>query len=542
MSDQRAHVVYRKLLLRNGHGYPLWIPDPDANLGAACRARGLSIGDVGLLTQDGGFDYLFNILAGAHDPINGGEVPPDFVPLRLTACHPIRKIERMHREWSAVTSARVSKKALHAEASVDTPYVGCLGGGCGFEFSTSSEEAAVLVLPHGSTRYDVLNKSAFERYAAEHAASWYEYVNDPDHLGRQAVNGSLYLVTGCDKTASWGTAAVSKPDDTRAVSLTFSTCGFGQGSVAFRSSWSTQLGAETRVFPQDGAEIDTALENQCVFIRGFTISVRENRMMQRMLGSVQFSRISGSSKDELPTFGSRIPFGYSSGSSSSSSSPASSRPGSSNKSMSRPTSARAGIPNKVEEEVEDDVHFFGMDCLDSWGQTEPSIDEPSFLGMECLDSILEEKTNDFRCEDAELLNPSAMINEFILNKFPQARVVMTHDDDWTNVVEELETEDLIQRVISIAEVRIDERGAATLHRDGTDNMCPDSSTNNTRPSEPIETNAQVPTESGVRSKLAEIPRTPINRKGEHLSNGDVGLGRPLVRRDVEGASVLAPTG
>lgn len=39
------------------------------------------IGDVGILTPEGGFNFLFNILRPSSDPINPDDLPGDFSPL-----------------------------------------------------------------------------------------------------------------------------------------------------------------------------------------------------------------------------------------------------------------------------------------------------------------------------------------------------------------------------------------------------------------------------------------------------------------------------
>jgi hypothetical protein len=43
--------------------------------------KGVSIGDVGLITPDGAFDYLFNICLPSDDPVNINRVPENFLPL-----------------------------------------------------------------------------------------------------------------------------------------------------------------------------------------------------------------------------------------------------------------------------------------------------------------------------------------------------------------------------------------------------------------------------------------------------------------------------
>ncbi|EEB98061.1 hypothetical protein MPER_02497, partial [Moniliophthora perniciosa FA553] len=62
--------TYARLLFPLRHGYALWIPEPNELLPPQNRETGVRIGDVGLITEDGGFDYIFNICAAADDPIN----------------------------------------------------------------------------------------------------------------------------------------------------------------------------------------------------------------------------------------------------------------------------------------------------------------------------------------------------------------------------------------------------------------------------------------------------------------------------------------
>jgi hypothetical protein len=78
-----SSAIYRDLLLKHRHGLPLWIPDPDENL-EEHKKQGISIGDLGLLTEDGGFEYLFNIHVDADHSVNKDMViPPSFTPLPL---------------------------------------------------------------------------------------------------------------------------------------------------------------------------------------------------------------------------------------------------------------------------------------------------------------------------------------------------------------------------------------------------------------------------------------------------------------------------
>ena len=62
-------------------------------------------------------------------------------------------------------------------------------------------------MPQGAYHEDLKNISRFRDYALTHAESWYQYANGP--CGREVGNGELHMVTGCDKTTSWGIATFS---------------------------------------------------------------------------------------------------------------------------------------------------------------------------------------------------------------------------------------------------------------------------------------------------------------------------------------------
>ncbi len=177
------------------------------------------------------------------------------------------------------------------------------------EFTISKEQAAILVLPEGATRFDTNRPSLMRNYALEHAREWYEFVNGPTQ-GREALNGSIVLVSGCDKAAAWGSAAMSRPSADHSIKLTFSFPGVAEGQIALGSSWTTQLCTTTRLFPDVSALAFTSLrENQGVFIRGFTISVREKSRVSRVLPvpwrpDVQLAKLS----KPLPDISSRAPY------------------------------------------------------------------------------------------------------------------------------------------------------------------------------------------------------------------------------------------
>jgi hypothetical protein len=60
-SSDGASEVYGRLLLLEKLGYPLWYPDLDENLSNEYLDRGVSIGDVGIITGAGQFNFQFNV-------------------------------------------------------------------------------------------------------------------------------------------------------------------------------------------------------------------------------------------------------------------------------------------------------------------------------------------------------------------------------------------------------------------------------------------------------------------------------------------------
>ncbi len=183
-----------------------------------------------------------------------------------------------------------------------------IGGGGGFEFSCLREKGAILVLPDGGARYDALNLSQFRSYATRNAHASYQFANIV--CGREATNGSLYLVTGCDKTCSWGAASFFNPADTRSFSLKFLVGGVAEGNIKLGYSWKSTSSADVRAYPDGGLTyfVDSLRPNQCVFLRGFGISIRTNAFSQWVFRPTEVSQISGTSKDRTPRFDSSTPY------------------------------------------------------------------------------------------------------------------------------------------------------------------------------------------------------------------------------------------
>ena len=78
----KNNETYERLLRRQGRGFALYVPEPNRRLPIAYQLKGVCIGDVGVITADGGFSFLFNICVTHDHPINPDILPEDFSPLQ----------------------------------------------------------------------------------------------------------------------------------------------------------------------------------------------------------------------------------------------------------------------------------------------------------------------------------------------------------------------------------------------------------------------------------------------------------------------------
>lgn len=141
----------------------------------------------------------------------------------------------------------------------------CIGGS--LDFKWSSRKGAILVLPRGAARKELWNTDTYYHHAARNSAKWFDYAC---RRRRTQDPGSLYFVTGHHKACAYGLATVSDASDSG--SLKFSAVAPGvEGTALFVYSWE-QCGTAIR---RAGPEQPSDNKNQCVFVRGFTITKRK---------------------------------------------------------------------------------------------------------------------------------------------------------------------------------------------------------------------------------------------------------------------------
>ncbi|KZP18196.1 hypothetical protein FIBSPDRAFT_745741 [Athelia psychrophila] len=257
--------VYARQLWPQKRGHPLIIPEPSTTLPPQFIDRGVGIGDVGII-KNGSFLFVFSALAPVDDPVNYLGVPHNFQPFR-----PNERLffewPNMHQKGSELTSSSITKHNIAVDGGL-----------------TENPCAAVLNMPDGARSIEYGGLKDLRSYAIRNAKSWYNFING--ELGLEAPNGSLYLVSGCDKSRTWGIASVSQGSSSNMIALRFTAAKTVQASVSYTFSWQTDCSTFARAGP-DLSDDNPLPQNQCLFVRGLKIRVRDNAVMRQMRGAVK---------------------------------------------------------------------------------------------------------------------------------------------------------------------------------------------------------------------------------------------------------------
>ncbi|KDR67726.1 hypothetical protein GALMADRAFT_1075570 [Galerina marginata CBS 339.88] len=265
-TPRRSYDIYYQHIGSKGRGSALWIPEPSRGLPIGYRRKGTSIGDVGIITEYGGFDFLFNIYLGPDNPINPPDLPENFTALSISSIDIDQYSEFTGESYLSSASVR---KSLHE------------GDPSGLVFETTASEGAILTMPVGSNSQDLRHKSAIRTYIATHAQSWYKYANDV--RGREARNGDIRVVVGFDKTTAWGMATFSNSTAQNDLfRLKFRPT--GPDNTPRTYSWEYSGFAEARAGPDvrqiaalregDTSQAEMEYENQTLFIRTMNVSLQ----------------------------------------------------------------------------------------------------------------------------------------------------------------------------------------------------------------------------------------------------------------------------
>ncbi|KAF7328049.1 Zn(2)-C6 fungal-type domain-containing protein [Mycena kentingensis (nom. inval.)] len=253
--------------------------------------------------------------------------------------------------------------------------------GADYVFRCRSPKGAVLCLPFGSyLRKLSRGRDHVRDYAARNAKRWYEYFNG--ELGQGMPNGDLYVITGHEKALSGGIATFQNVSEHRRFDLIFRSLP-NVAANGPRYRFNAGIPAQTKSFPSLSVPVERS--NNTVFLHGFRVSLGLG------IWNALFNTVSVQAIDEAPaprTSSNRyIPFG-------------SSRSKSILSSMLQTIGIGGG--NGPREEVGPDERGITTDLL-----------APS-----------------------PIQHPSRVIHKYILEKVPEAEVVITHDDDWQDLLED----------------------------------------------------------------------------------------------------------
>ena len=143
-------------------------------------------------------------------------------------------------------------------------------------FNLSTSEGALLVLPKGAERCDLLNEDLFLEQASRHGADWYNYAVN---CRRRIISpDSLYLITGIHKAFVWSVAAFENATGNNHTAH-FKQIDSGNSHAPIYRWETTTCALDWRVGPR----VDHDIPNQSVFIRGFKIAIRSGLLGTRRI-------------------------------------------------------------------------------------------------------------------------------------------------------------------------------------------------------------------------------------------------------------------
>lgn len=240
-------------------------------------------------------------------------------------------------------------------------------------------------MPNGAYHEDLLNFQDFKAVASQNAEEWYRFAIET--CGRNIKNGQLRLVTGCDKTNSWGIATYSDLQGPVAISLTANST---QPAVEY--TWDYEGRVQAKAGPKFEESLDStgnreypqSVHNQCTFLRSFTLTLAE---------------------DVWKT-----------------------------------------MPSNLTQDLSDNNNNLGFNH-----ERRVNIRNDSF-GSD---------------SDTSTNYPAMVINQMLLSQYPNAKVAISHDNDWCSVIREDETTmpdapELLGRMRKIFSSHIDDDGTVYI--------------------------------------------------------------------------------
>ncbi|KAL0578178.1 hypothetical protein V5O48_003809 [Marasmius crinis-equi] len=253
MKTQTPSQRYVSLLFECGLGYPLWRPTPRRT--RAGEEYIINIGDVGVVRDGLPFYTLFNITQPKDSLANRDGVPEGVDPPCIVQPRSVTVDDKSDEKGKSYIRPKESILSENVQEDVDGSRV--------FNFTLTSTHGALLLLPRGSILETLEPGNEFTSRVQCHWHQWFDWAEQQGGLGDQRA---LYVVTGVEKCSAWAIAAWDSAADTenlQSLSLKLTVDGYDGGC-----SWAYST---ARCETQSSARPTPSAE-QTVFIRGFWIN------------------------------------------------------------------------------------------------------------------------------------------------------------------------------------------------------------------------------------------------------------------------------
>ncbi|KJA20145.1 hypothetical protein HYPSUDRAFT_142675, partial [Hypholoma sublateritium FD-334 SS-4] len=237
------------------HGFPLCNPIVALKEGSTYLDKGVSIGDVGFISPGGSFRFFFNIFKAVDDPIHAGLTPTEFKPIEPPLeDSEITFIPDYFKPGTIIASEGI-KVVKHSSEPLDT------------SFYSRKREGGILILPHGASRQDMADTDRLYEYVQRNAPHWYQVINEYSDYAFHP-NGSLVIVTGCDKATDYANASFSNTEESpHRISLRYTR------KPNYDLPWTRHDHADVHWFQPYKDDVISASPNKCVFVRTLRVSL-----------------------------------------------------------------------------------------------------------------------------------------------------------------------------------------------------------------------------------------------------------------------------
>ncbi|KAF6759379.1 hypothetical protein DFP72DRAFT_133984 [Ephemerocybe angulata] len=283
--------IYVYKMLRSGRGLACWKPDCcAADADGLGEGTGVQPGDVGIYDTEEGFEKLFNIWDDEQG-INATAMMYDCEQAKYVA--PYRRIVTK-REFSQGDTVAWGATAETEDASIGRTVDR-------FDFTCQDEQGAVLALTSRALLERLSDKAALADNICANAELLYTHADNRRRIGSEE---SLYIITGCIKSCSWGVAAFQDrmvpPNNTLRLVKRRPAPGDEREATSPLDSylWTHRGTSEARF---GSTETPASQPDQCLFLQGFKLNFssafRDRMFIRNLVKTKRSGRSSGGPGD-----------------------------------------------------------------------------------------------------------------------------------------------------------------------------------------------------------------------------------------------------